>query len=99
MHSINPMIPFTPDDLRLNAMIRHELIIETLVTLARGNRGNTATPHNLPRGIDIQVGKVRVHGMGAMVVRDLGLGAIWQELPIHLTAANHPRDGLIGHSR
>lgn len=78
MHSNNPMIPFTPDDLRLNATIRHELIIETLVTLARGNRGNTATPRNLPRGIGIQIGKVRIHVMHAMVMRNLGLGAIRQ---------------------
>ena len=42
MHSINPIIPFTLGDSRLNATIRHELIIETLVTLARGNRGNPA---------------------------------------------------------
>lgn len=34
MHSNNPMIPFTPDDLRINATIRHELIIDTLVALA-----------------------------------------------------------------
>ena len=95
MHSINPMIPFTPGDLRLNATIRHELIIETLVTLARGNRGNPATPRNLPRGIGVQVGKVRVHGMDAVVMRDLGLGAIRQKLSIHLAAADHPRYGLV----
>ena len=96
MHSNNPMIPFTPDDLRLNATIRHELIIETLVTLARGNRGNTATPRNLPRGIGIQIGKVRIHVMHAMVMRNLGLDAIRQELSIHLAAADHPRNGFIG---
>ena len=90
------MIPFTPGDLRINATIRHELIIDTLVALARGNRGNTATPRNLPCGIGVQIGKVRVHGMSAMVVRDLGLDAIRQKLPIDIAAADHPRNGLIG---
>ena len=65
MHSINPMIPFTPDDLRLDATIRHELIIDALVTLTGGNRRDPATLRNLPRGIGVQVGKVRVHGMDA----------------------------------
>lgn len=97
MHSINPMIPFTPDDLRLNATIRHELIIDTLIALARGNRGNPVAPRNFPRRIGIQIRKVRVHGMGAMIVRDLGLGAIRQKLPIHLTATDHPGNRLIGY--
>lgn len=96
MHSNNPMIPFTPDDLRLNATIRYELIIDTLVALARGNRGNTATPRNLPRGIGIQIGKIRIHVMHAMVMRNLGLHAIRQKLSIYLAAAKHPRNGLIG---
>ena len=96
MHSNNPMIPFTPDDLRINATIRHELIIDTLVALARGNRGSTATPRNLPRGIGIQIGKVCIHVMHAMVVRDLRLHAMRQKLPIHLATADHPRNGLIG---
>lgn len=78
MHSINPMIPFTPGDLCLNATIRHELIIEAFVTLARGNRGNPFAPRNFPRGIGVQVGKVRVHGMDAVVMRDLGLHAVRQ---------------------
>ena len=73
MHSINPVIPFTPDNLSINTTICHELIIEAFVTLARGNRGNPVAPRNFPRRIDIQIGKVRVHGMGAMVVRDLSL--------------------------
>lgn len=97
MHSNNPMIPFTLDDLRINATIRHELIIETLVTLARGNRGNTATPRNLPRGIGIQIGKVRIHVMHAMVMSNLSLHAIRQKLSIYLAAADHPRNGFIGH--
>ena len=96
MHSINPMIPFTPDDLRLNATIRHELIIDTLVALAGGNRGNPATPRNLPRGIGIQIGKVRIHVMHAMVMRNLGLHAIRQKLPIDIAATDHPGNGLIG---
>ena len=97
MHSNKPMIPFTPDDLRLNATIRYELIIDTLVALARGNRGNTVTPRNLPRGIGIQIGKVRIHVMHAMVLRNLGLGAIRQKLPIHLATTDHPSNGLIGY--
>lgn len=97
MQSNNPMIPFTPDDLRLNATIRHELIIETFVTLARGNRGNTATPRNLPSGIGIQIGKVRIHVMHAMVMRNLGLDAIRQKLSIYLAAANHPRNAFISY--
>ena len=72
MHSINPMIPFTPDDLRLNATIRHELIIEAFVTLARGNSGNPIATRNFPRRIGIQIVKIRVHGMDAVVMRDLG---------------------------
>lgn len=96
MHSNNPMIPFTLDDLRINATIRHELIIETLVTLAGGNRRDPATLRNIPRRIGIQIGKVRIHVMHAMVMRNLGLGAIRQKLPIHLAAANHPRNGLVG---
>lgn len=31
-----------------------------------------------------------------MVVRDLGLDAIRQKLPIHLAATDHPRNGLVG---
>ena len=91
------MIPFTLGDLRLNATIRHELIIEAFVTLARGNRGNPFAPRNFPRRIGIQIGKVRVHGMSAMVVRDLGLGAIRQKLPIDIAAADHPGNGFIGY--
>lgn len=93
MHSNNPMIPFTPDDLRLNATIRHELIIDTLVSLARGNRGNTVTPRNLPRGIGIQIGKVRIHVMHAMVMRNLGLHVIRQKLSIYLAAADYQATG------
>ena len=96
MHSINPMIPFTPDDLRLNATIRHELIIDTLIALARGNRGNPVAPRNFPRRIGVQIGKIRVHRMDAVVMRDLGLHAVRQKLPIDIAAADHPRNGLIG---
>ena len=35
--------------------------------------------------------------MHAMVMRNLGLGAIRQKLPIHLATTDHPRNGLIGH--
>ena len=97
MHSINPIIPFTLGDSRLNATICHELIIETLVTLARGNRGNPASLRNFPCRIGVQIGKIRVHGMNAVVMRDLGLGAIRQKLPIHLAAPDHPRNGFIGY--
>ena len=96
MHSINPIIPFTPDDLRLDATIRHELIIDALVTLTGGNRRDPATLCNLPRRIGFQIGKVRIHDMDAVVMRDLGLGAIRQKLPIHLAATDHPGNGLIG---
>ena len=96
MHSINPMIPFTPDDLRLNATIRRELIIDALVTLTGGNRRDPATLRNLPRRIGFQIGKVRIHNMDAMVMRDLGLDAIRQKLPIDIAATDHPGNGLIG---
>ena len=97
MHSINLMIPFTPGDLRLNATIRYELIIEAFVTLARGNRGNPFAPRNFPRRIGVQVGKVRVHGMDAVVMRDLGLHAVRQKLPLDIAAADHPGNGFIGY--
>ena len=92
----NLIIPWAKEGLSINATIRHELIIDALISLARGDRRDPAALRNFPHRIGIQIGKKCIHGMDAVVMRDLGLDAIRQKLPIHFAATDHPCNGLIG---